>query len=580
MWEGSLLQIATGKLFVRPVYRSNNLRGVLYTNAAIRGENTIETVVGRLLPSTGSYRRPQTLLYEFVERIEQEAHGPNILLSSTAEPYLREFSVVVAFGLNCVCTPDVDLCRRLTSGQRGLSTHAAPNELVRRFFDAESWRSGEELQGLVAFTAKLIGLPRVTFNGVMRALRTYVSGMYRIADDLELAYTLLVASVESLAQDFDGHQSDWESLEQNKKNAMDAALEGADAGVAQRVRAALLSVEHVALARRFREFTIAHTSPDYFRAAETADGLPMGRAEFKDCLISAYQSRSKYVHQLKRLPDGVSLPHRYGEISIEDRFPNLTLQGLARLMRNAIMEFVYRQPTVDAEPYDYRLEREGVVQMRLAPQYWVGGAGGNLQVAGRNKLEGFLEQLSLWMLKEPDAIVTDLRPVFTTVMDMLPTMERRLRRPYLALLVLFNSHASETDRAAISAAVQALITNDLGELSSESLIVHLLDGQIVPWPAEQHAQAIEQYLRRRSSKNGLRFPRLFEAALALELAERYRVAGDLDRARENVSLAVENHPGHARLRGFERQLDLQVPIRWVEIFLPAQTEPLPEAAPA
>lgn len=574
-----MLQIATGKLFVRPVFRVNNLRGVLYTNAAIRGEDAIETIVGRLLPSTGSYRRPQTLLYEFVERIEQEAQGPNILLSSTAEPYLREFSVVVAFALNCVCTPDVDLCRRLTSGQRGLATRSAPNELVRRFFDAESWRSAEELQELVAFTATLIGLPRVTFNGVMRALRTYVSGMYRIADDLELAYTLLVASVESLAQDFDEHQSDWESLEQNKKNAIDAALEGADAGVAQRVRDALLSVEHVALARRFREFTIAHTSPEYFRTAQAADGLPMGRAELKDCLISAYQSRSKYVHQLKRLPDGVALPHRYGEISIEDRFPHLTLQGLARLMRNVIMEFVSRQPTVDAEPYDYRLEREGVMQMRLAPQYWVGGIGGDLELAGRDKLEGFLEQLSLWMLKEPDATVTGLRPVFAAVMDMLPGIERRLRLPYLALAVLFNAFAADADQAPISQAVQTLIRQELGEPGAESLVVHLLYGQVVPWPVEQHAEVIQQYLRRRSSKNGLRFPRLFEAALALELAERYRQTGDIDRVRESVAVAVENHPGHAGLRELEQQLDLAVPIRWGDALLPAQEAAPAEAAP-
>lgn len=37
------------------------------------------------------------------------------------------------------------------------------------------------------------------------------------------------------------------------------ALTGADEAVAQRVRDALLTVEHTALARRFREFAIAHT---------------------------------------------------------------------------------------------------------------------------------------------------------------------------------------------------------------------------------------------------------------------------------------------------------------------------------
>jgi hypothetical protein len=79
---------------------------------------------------------------------------------------------------------------------------------------------------LQAFVGRLIGLPRQTYLGVMRAIRTYINGMHRIADDLELAYTLLVASVESLAQDFDGHESDWASYDQRKRQAIDEAFVG------------------------------------------------------------------------------------------------------------------------------------------------------------------------------------------------------------------------------------------------------------------------------------------------------------------------------------------------------------------
>lgn len=568
-----MLQIATGKLFVRSVQRENLLRGVFYTNALVHGEEAIGTVVGRLLPSSGTSMRPQAVMYEFTERIEAEEHGPGVLVSSGVEPYLQEFAVVAAFALDCVCTPDVDLCRRLTSGQRGLSTRVAPNSLVRRFFDTEVWCKPEELQFFIDFTTKLIGLPRATFLGVMRALRTYVNGMYRIADDLELAYTLLVASVESLAQEFDGHQSDWESLDERKRTAMDNALDGADAELAQRVRDALLSVEHVALARRFREFVAEYTGPNYFRPMKTADGLALGRSELKEALGLAYQSRSKYVHQLMRLPHGVTLGHRHSEISIEDRSTHLTLQGLARLMRSVIIEFISRQPVVDREPYNYRLEREGVIQMRMAPQYWVGQTEGNIQFAGRDKLEGFLEQLASCLLKEPDAVLTDLRPVLGAAMEFIPTTERRLRLPYLALVVVFNAYVSPQEQAPISAAVHGLITQELGEISSEALLVHLLVGQELPWSVDEHAQAVQHYLRRRSAKNGLRVSRVFEAALTLELAERCRATGDMDRCRESVALAVENHPSHLRLQELEQQLDVQPPIRWRDVLLPPPEQP-------
>lgn len=467
-----MLQIATGKLFTRAVRRENQLRSMLYTNAVIGYQESVETVIGKLLPSSSMSIRPQVVVYEFTERIEVAAQGPDVFVSSGVEPYLQDFAVVVAFALNCVCTPDVDLCRRLTNGQRGLSTRIAPHTLVRRFFDSEVWCQPEDRQFLAEFTAKLIGLPRQTFLGVMRSLRTYVNGMYRIADDLELAYTLLVASVESLAQDFDGHQSDWESVDERKRTALDGALVGADPAVAQRVRDALLEVEHVALARRFREFALAHTKPEYFRPPASADGPPLARSDLKEALGLAYQSRSKYVHQLKRLPHAVTLGHRFGETAIEERATHLTLQGLARLMRSAIVEFVARQPVVDREPYNYMLESSGVIQVRMAAQYWVGRNEGDIRPLGRDKLEGFLEQLAAVLLKEPESVITDLRPVLSLAAEFAPKLERRHRLPYLALYVAFNGYVAEQERAPVPPAVGALIEQELAEAGSEALLAH------------------------------------------------------------------------------------------------------------
>jgi len=574
-----VLQIATGKLFTRPAGRENHLRGMLYTNAILAREDAIETTAGRLLPSSSYSIRPTVLVYEFTEHMEREEQAPGGLVSSTVDPYLQDYSVVASFALNCVCTPDVDLARRLTTGQRGLATRIAPQTLVRRFFDGEIWCKPDEVKFLEEFVEKLIGLPRRTFLGVMRALRTYVNGMHRIADDLELAYTLLVASVESLAQDFDGHESDWDSFDERKRKAVDEALSGADEMIAQRVREALLKVEHIALARRFREFAVAHTPSTYFRQASgIASGPLLGRSDLAEVLGTAYQSRSKYVHQLRRLPDTVTLGHGHGETAIEDRTTHLTLQGLSRLMRSVIIEFVERQPTVLHEPYNYHLERSGVVQMRMAPQYWVGRAEGDITKAGRNKLEGFLQQLASCLLREPDGVVTDLRPVLAVACEVVPRLEKRLRLPYLALHVLFNMHVAKQDLAAMPSAIEALIQEELEEPSSEALIAHVLAGQTVQWPLEVHHGALNTYLRRRASANGLRFPRLFEAAIALDLAERLRCAGDMEGCRAVVALAVENHPGHTGLLEAETNLLPTVPISWRDVMLPSPEQPQQQGA--
>ncbi len=563
-----MLQIATGKLFSRPASRENELRGVLYSNARLGYEAAVITAAGRLLSSSSFSVRPHVLVYEFTERIETEVQGPQILVSSGVEPYLQDFAVAISFALNCTCAPDIALTHRLTSGQRGLATRVAPQTLVRRFFDPELWCKPEEQQFLIDFIAKLIGLPRRTFLGVMRALRTYVNGMHRIGDDLELAYTLLVASVESLAQDFDGHESDWESFDERKRNAVDEALAGAESAVAQRVRQALLQVEHVALARRFREFAMVHTTPQYFRPGASSDGPALARSDLAEVLGQAYQSRSKYMHQLRRLPDMVTLGDRYGETAVEGRATHLTLQGLSRLMRGVIIEFVQRQPTVQREPHNYTLERSGVVQVRMAPQYWVGWAQGDIRRHGRDKLEGFLEQLASCLLKEPDSVLTDLRPVLAAAAAVASNLEKRLRRPYLALHALFNLHVAAQDVAPTPAQVAALIEQELDEPCSEALISHALCDQPVGWPLDIHQAALDTYRRRRGASNGLRFPRLFEAALALDLAERHRSSGNMKECRATVASAVENHPGHPGLQEFESGLRTDAEIRWRKVLLP------------
>ncbi|WP_129779436.1 hypothetical protein [Peristeroidobacter soli] len=567
-----MLQIATGKLFTRPASRENRLRGMLYTNAILSQDGAVDTVAGRLLPSSSYSIRPNVLVYEFTERIEAEEQGPGVLVSSGVEPYLQDYSLVVSFALNCICAPDVDLVRRLTSGQRGLATMVAPQVLVRRFFDRELWCNAGELRFLADFIAKVVGLPRRTFLGVMRALRTYVNGMHRIADDLELAYTLLVASVESLAQDFDGHESDWDSFDERKRKAIDKALCGADEVIAQRVRRALLTVEHVALARRFREFAVAHTSPAYFRQV-SVDGPQLAKSELAGALGAAYQSRSKYVHQLRRLPDLVTLGQGYGETVLEGRSTHLTLQGLSRLMRNVIIEFVMRQPSLEHEPYNYRSEQSGVVRLRLAPQYWVGSTEGDITQQGRDKLEGFLEQLASCLLKELNAVLTDMRPVLTAVAEFLPSLPKHLRLPYLALHELFNMHVAKQDSIETPPAISTLIQHELGEPSPESLIVHALSDQTAPWSLEVHQAALDSYWRRRAAASGLRFPRAFEAAMALELAERYRCAGDMKGCEIIVALAVENYPGLSGLLEFEMNLQPTVPISWRDVILPRAERP-------
>ena len=560
-----MLQIASGKLFGRKPGQRNELRGVLYTNLRMY-DRTIETAAGRLL-STSTLHDSKTLVYEFTELIEDEP-GVGVVASHGIDPYLRDFAAVVSFALNVTCTPDPDLTFRLLNGRQGPSVQYPPSKLIARVFDDTVWCQPEDEAQLFELVGQLISLERKSFLAAIRAIRSYVTGLHRLADDYELAYTLLVVSIESLAQTFYDHQPQWEDYEEQKRRAIDHALTGADEVTATRVREALLKTEHVALKHCFCEFTLDHLQPSYFR--EEAQDLvnPAGRTDLNRALGQAYDLRSNYVHRFAELPTILKLPG-FGEIAPLDRNLLLTLQGLARLARHVITTFIQKRPKVHREECAYRFKLPGIARVEMEPRYWVGRADNLRNQAGRRRLEGFLKQATACLLWEPNASVTNLQDVLTQVEGMLPGMNADHRRPFIALYVLFNVMARQDAKMENYEQVVGRYGHELDDPSVESMLALLLQGIVPEWSLAEHQQVHDDYFSQRHWKNGLRVCPTLEAGLCLTLAERYRRACDTEQAQVLIRSAVESHPGYVSLYELERDFDPTAEIKWMDVVIPA-----------
>ena len=555
-----MLQIASGRLFREKPGQRNELRGVLYTNLRMYNQ-VIDTAAGRLL-YTSTLHDSKSLVYEFTELIEDDPAAGGIL-SHGIDPYLSDFAAVVSFALNVTCTPDPDVASRLLSGRPGPSVQFHPDKLIPQVFKDMIFCQPEHEMQLFEMVGQLISLERRSFLAAMRAIRSYVTGLHRLADDYELAYTLLVVSIESLAQEFDDFQPQWRDYDQRKRVPIDGVLARVDDVPAARIREVLLETEHVALGRRFREFALGHLRPSYFR--EEAIGLPKpaGRADLEDALRQAYNLRSGYIHELAELPSILKLPVP-GETASLPFGPEvlLTFQGLARLARHVITTFIQKQTKVDREEYDYSRERVGILQAQLAPQYWIGDVAGLDVDSGRDRLEGFLKQASACVLQEPEAVITDLRKVLTHVERMLPQMNTEQRRPFIALYVLFNQLALPPDTMDNYDRIVERYGPELEDPSLESMLTFLLLGTVPNWTLARHRGIHDDYFRRKSRKNGLKVLPTLEAGLCLTLAERYRQAGDMVQARLLISAAVENHPGHVPLLELEQDFDPAQEINW------------------
>ena len=565
-----MLQIATGKLFSKPPGQRNELRGIAYTNLQLYGRKPIVTSAGRLLPSD-SIRGNNGVIYEITELIE-EPPNVGIVASHGIDPYLDDFAAIVSFALDVTCSPDADVVSRLTSGRRGPGFYCPPGKLIRRAFDNRVLGRDEDGLELVKFVDDLIGLRRKMYLGAIRAIRTFVTGLHRVADNLEVAYTLLVISIESLAQNFGGDKVKWEDYDERKRDAIDSALNDADCATAMRVRNTLLELEHVSLKRRFRDFTLEHLQPSFFREEANAVDGPIGRSELPVALNQTYDLRSRFIHNLGELPHRLTMGDSYSETERIGGVVYLTFQGMARIARHVITEYIKRQPKVKSEEYDYSLERAGIVQVPLAPQHWVWRADNLTASSGRKRLEGLLDEVALFLQTPSNGKITDLREMLLKVEGMLPQISFIQRRPFLAIYFIFNFILNEQNEKRMEnySQIQKRFGNEIMGPSVESMLTHLVTWIVPDWSLEEHRRVHNDYFRDQRKRSGLKVSCILESGLSLDLAERYRARGETDTARILLSNAVENHPGHAGLLNLERNFDPNEPIKWQDVVLPKE----------
>lgn len=569
-----MLQIASGKLFSYPAQHKNELRGVLYTNIRF-SDDLIETAAGNIAPTSALLDR-SSIIYTTTELIESSPRGKNILHSRGIDPYMVEFSSIVSFALNAICTPDAALSSRLKSGRVSPVAHDSPKKLIRRFFDEDIWCNEDEVTLLKKFVSDLLSLNRKSYRAAIRAINTFVTGMHRLPDDQELSYTLLVASLESLAQNFDGHRSSWADLEDKKRLLIEKALEGAEPHTISQVKSAILEIEHVSLARRFRDFTISHLKPSYFREDAPLQVGPIARTELSGALIEAYRLRSKYVHNLLELPKQITLGNSFSEFVRIDGKTFLTFQGLSRLARHVIFEFVQHQPKTDKEPYDYKLEQPGVIRIQLSEEYWIGRAEGLSRNEGRIRLTGFLNQLTESLIN-PETVITDLRNMLVKAETLFPQMSPSQRLPFLAIYFMFNRVVSKNVRMSSFPEISKKYAHELDAPSVESMFTHLILEVTPEWSLETHKEMLQEYFRSCDRKSGIKVPRLLEAGITLVLADRYRLSKDMQEAKKWISFAVENHPGNRPLLELEQAFDAEKAIAWQELLLPKREPPADSA---
>jgi hypothetical protein len=462
---------------------------------------------------------------------------------------------VLSFGLNAVFSRDHDLVRSLVPNSLEGSSRSPASKLFRHTFDPHRFLPDAELDELRRFMSQLLALKRSHFEAAMRAIRRIVHATQHAVDDPTLAYVDLVAALESLSEGASVSAPTWDQMDGRKRKLIDTALDGSDAGIAERLREAVMEGDRLGAKSRFVAFVMDSVSSDYFRTEAIDTVQAIRGADLEGAVKLAYDIRSRNMHVLEDLPpEAWVLGDRADTVMPPAKGIMLSHEGLARLARHVVKNYVDRAPTETDLTFDWRASLPGKIQMRLAPQYWVWQAEGFDHKSVSRYFSGFVGHLVDTLAKRTEG-VTDMQAVLKRIEQQLPGIaDGPDKALMLAIYALWHSVLAPSEHRPKAAKFLAKYGHLLQRLEAPSFVVGLLTDQMPDWTDDQLHTLAAQRRAEREKRGHLELPVGFDAALQAIAAERLTEAGRADEGRHLAGFAVEEMPGYEPLIAWEAAL--------------------------
>ena len=169
----------------------------------------------------------------------------------------------------------------------------------------------------------------------------------------------------------------------------------------------------------------------------------------------------------------------------------------------------------------------------------------------------------------PNSTVTELTEVLDEVERKIDSFKKEDKRAYIALYIAYYHFFSDPNKKEKHLKFIKYYEKQILIPCTEGLIITHLLSLTPSWDLQSHYDCITRYFKERDHKGKIRFPKIFEAGMILQLAERYRLNNNETKVIELIGMAVESYPEHAVLRQFEEDYKLESgTICWGQILSP------------
>jgi len=531
-----VLQIISGKFFDSDDRFRHDAKGILFSNYS--WVQPIETCVATLEP-VDTYASVSSYVVSYVNQIEKEKPpAKNVLIRTGDSEIVEQFMLLCCFSLKAFFHQERNVVAVACRDQRiNSSDYHIPSNFVPRIFSRQINGSVSEVESLSGFIDSAISLKREYYNSLIISLRNFTDALQIIGTNIDLAYSLLVYSLEALAQRSDTYAPAWDDYPNEVRENLDKILCGIADDTAKDIKNTLLKNNNLKAIKRFLDFVHTHIDEKFFIDEAPPGFMTVRSSELDRALRNAYTIRSKFAHQLQPIQEQLKHPRMAnGDVIRFSGEPYLSISGLVRVVQHVIGNFVKKKDKVTHEAFNWRNELPGILTMEASPQYWIWQHKELKPEHATKKLSGFLSQLeTVFLNSEP---MTDLRELLFEYEKMINQSANPYKTQMLVTYVLYNAFVADEYKCVNYSKVFDKNKELFNHCTIEIMVMWLLMGQRWPWMAERCASCWQDYQRAKHRKSSIAVPRVMGVAVMVEIASMYKQENNTSKYNSWMGIAI------------------------------------------
>ena len=434
-----------------------------------------------------------------------------------------EFRLLTSFWFKSIFEYDKSdieiLCRDIPQNP---NDNQIPSKILPEYFSLQ--KVSGDFENYKLFLDKVLKLSRKKYKAILSSIGLFFQALNAVNYNLELAFSLMVFSVESLCQKFDDFQENWEDYDEDIKSEINKLVKnyGISDDDCGDLKYILLKNDHQKATKRFINFCVDYVSEDFFKGEAVNSKNPLKKSDLQHVLKNCYSIRSSYVHSLKKIE---KVNYLISMMDDKETLKNetdifLTFTGLTRLVHHILNNFIFSCEETGFEEIYFVEEMPDMVNAQLAPQYWITDERG---FKPDNIFIYYHYFLTLLVQPHDKRLLEFKELMYKIEKDLKKGVKKNFKGTMLIFYYLCNKLYDENG---ISENFNLTcekydINSTLDNLCIETLICKLILNEDICWSLDNIIICYENYVKNKFRKNALNLSDYYENCIVMYICKRF-----------------------------------------------------------